>query len=92
MATSLRNLAPSTFTRAFSFADAMSMPITSSRSATHSVPPKLRNPFGAFSPVNQSALTTDPSRPSFEMRPLPSRSVGVPLICDTNRYPDPSSR
>ena len=71
--------------RAVSFAEAMSMPITSSRSATHNVPPKLRSPFGAFSAVNQSAVTTVPSSPSFEMRPLPSFSAGCPSICDTYR-------
>ena len=57
-------------TRAFSFADAMSMPITSSRSATHSVPPKLRSPFGAFSAVNQSAVTTDAIEPELRDAPL----------------------
>jgi hypothetical protein len=41
--------------------------------------------IGAFNAVNQSALTTDPSSPSFEMRPFPSYSAGCPSICDTNR-------
>ena len=53
-------------------------------SATHSVLPTLRRPFGALRPVAHFALTTFPSGDRREMYPLPSFSRICPLIDDTN--------
>src|SRR5215207_7967484 len=83
VARSLRNVAPSTFTREVILALTTSMPTTSSMSATHSVLPTLRSPFGALRPVAHLALIAFPSGDNRETYPLPSLSRIGPLIDDT---------
>src|SRR5262245_38907283 len=66
----------------------MSMLTISSMSAVQSTPLWLRSPFGALSPVTHEADTTLPSGVSFMIRPLPSRSFGIPPIIETKIDPD----
>src|SRR6267142_95140 len=70
---------------------AISIPMTSSMSAVHNVPLVLRRPLGALSPFTQFASITLPSELSFTMRPFPSRSPGMPTICDEKMKPDAES-
>ena len=83
MVTSLSRAAPGTATRVAIAPLATSMPTTSLRSATHSVPFDRAMPFGAFSPLTHSAAMTLPSRPSLPIEPAPSLPHGSPSMFET---------
>src|SRR6266581_3368699 len=61
---------------------AMSISAIRSTSAAYSLPLASASPVGLSRPLTHSIVTTFPSGPSFEMKPLPSFFIGSPLTFD----------